>query len=236
MPDNVAHDGIPIHEKPRRAPGPCPRPMRRTLHLVRHGEVENPKGVIYGRLPGYRLSERGRLQARASSERLRSADLSAVWASPLERAQETAAVIAQPHELDIVTDERLIESQTTLEGLGREMSVLFRDPRRLWSMRNPLRPSWGEPYDEIRARMLDAIAAALEENPGREVALVSHQTPVRVARNAVARRRGAWWLLRTPCATGSVTTLVFDDERMVSASYFAPEVAIGKSDLSGEKG
>ncbi len=149
-----------------------------------------------------------------------------MWASPLERAQETAAAIAQPHGLGIVTDDRLTESQTTMEGIGRSAAGLLRDPRRLWHMRNPLTPSWGEPYDLVRARMLDVIREAMRNAGEGEIAVVSHQTPIRVARNAIARRKGAWWLLRTPCSTGSVTTLVLDGDRLVSASYFAPDVAL----------
>ncbi|MGH2701497.1 MAG: histidine phosphatase family protein, partial [Actinomycetota bacterium] len=74
-----------------------------TVHLVRHGEVENPKGVIYGRLPGYNLSERGQRQAEAAGRHLRDADVRAVWASPLERAQETAEAIAVHHGVEVTT-------------------------------------------------------------------------------------------------------------------------------------
>jgi len=193
-----------------------------TIHLVRHGQVENPKGVIYGRLPGYSLSERGQRQAKAAAERLREADLGVVWASPLERAQETAQSIAEPHGLEITTDERLIESGTTLEGVSHNVALLFRNPKRWWSFRNPMKPSWGESFTEIRARMLSAIDDAIVKADGRELAVVSHQTPVLVARLALARQRVPPWLGRLPCHTGSVTTLVLDGDRVVTASYFKP--------------
>lgn len=193
-----------------------------TIHLVRHGEVENPKGVIYGRLPGYHLSERGRLQARAAAERLKHAGLTAVWASPLERAQETAQLIAEPHGLAVVTDERLTESHSTLEGVGRSVRALLVDPRHWWKYRNPLRPSWGESFGEIRARMVEAIEAAVSRAGGGEVVVVSHQTPLLVARLALSRRRVPPWLGLAPCQTGSVTSLVVEDGRVLSASYFAP--------------
>ncbi|MEA2498815.1 MAG: hypothetical protein QOH26_1220, partial [Actinomycetota bacterium] len=99
------------------------------VHLVRHGEVENPKGVIYGRLPGYHLSERGKLQAAAAAERLEDEAVGVVWASPLERAQETAAAIAERHDVTIVTDDRLIESDSTLEGVGRSARAFLSNPR-----------------------------------------------------------------------------------------------------------
>jgi broad specificity phosphatase PhoE len=193
-----------------------------TVHLVRHGEVENPKGVVYGRMPGYNLSERGRRQAAEAARRLKDARVGTVWASPLERAQETAQIIAELHGLEIVTDERLTESDTTLEGATRKIAGLVRTPRHWWSFRNPLRPSWGESFSEVGARMVSAVHDAVAQADGQDVVVVSHQTPVRVARLALGRRRIPPWLPLTRCSTGSVTTLVLDGDSVVSASYFEP--------------
>lgn len=198
--------------------------MTTTLHLVRHGEVENPKGIIYGRLPGYNLSERGKKQAEAAAERLATAAMAGVWASPLERAQETAHVIAAPHGLEVAIDERLIESDSTLEGATRSLVGLFTSPRHWWQLRNPLRPSWGESFGQIRTRMLAAVEDVLARCEGREAVVVSHQTPVLVTRLALGRRRLPPWLALAPCETGSVSSLVLDDGRVVSASYFKPPV------------
>ncbi|MFP5352904.1 MAG: histidine phosphatase family protein [Actinomycetota bacterium] len=199
--------------------------MSVTIHLVRHGEVENPKGVIYGRLPGYHLSERGRKQAEAAAERLANADLGVLWASPLERAQETAQAIGARHPgIEIVTDERIIESGTTVEGIGRSAMAFLRSPRHWWHFRNPWGPSWGESFSDIRARMMAAIEDAVEQAAGKEVAVVSHQTPVLVARLALARRRVPPWMSFTPCGTGSVTSLVVEDGKVLQASYFAPPI------------
>jgi len=196
--------------------------VERTIHLVRHGRVENPAGVIYGRLPGYHLSELGRRQAEEAAERLAERDIAVVWASPLERAQETAQVIAERHGLEIVTDERLIESATTLEGIGRTFGAFLRSPHRWWHLRNPWGPSWGESFTDIRKRMTEAVAAALEAAGGREAVVVSHQTPVQVARLALGRRNLPPWLGFAPCETGSVSTLVLEDGSVRSAAYFAP--------------
>ena len=76
---------------------------------IRHGEVENPDNVIYARLPGFRLSERGRAEATSLAERLAGSAVREVWASPLERAQETAEILAGPHGLTVQSDERLLE-------------------------------------------------------------------------------------------------------------------------------
>ncbi len=197
--------------------------MTATVHLVRHGEVENPRGIVYGRLPGFNLSERGERQAKQSAERLKDADLVAVWSSPLERARQTAGFIAEPHDLEVTIEDRLLESETTLEGLTRDVFHFFRTPKQWWHFRNPLRPSWGESFASIRARMIEAVKEAAAAAEGREIALVSHQTPVLVARLTLTRRRTPPWLGLTPCETGSITTLVLDDDdRVVSASYFSP--------------
>jgi broad specificity phosphatase PhoE len=200
------------------------RALTATVHLVRHGEVANPKGVIYGRLPGYHLSDRGRSQAGRAAERLRDAGVGAVWTSPLERAQETAQIIAEPHDLEVVADARLVESDTTFEGATRSIVSFLRSPRHWWGFRNPLRPSWGESFSEIGARMVSAVHDAVDQAGGGEVVIVSHQTPVRVARLALAQRRVPPWLPLTQCTTGSVTTLVFERGQVVNASYFDPGV------------
>lgn len=196
--------------------------MTLTIHLVRHGEVENPKGIIYGRLPGFHLSARGQRQAEAAARRLADADVGAIWASPLERAQETAAAIAAVHGLDVTTDERLLESINSFEGVGRTAYALLRNPRHWWRLRNPMTPSWGESFSDIKARMTSVISDAISVSGGREVVIVSHQTPTIVARNSLARRRVPPWLPFTPCQTGSVTTLVLEEGKVLSASYFAP--------------
>jgi broad specificity phosphatase PhoE len=193
-----------------------------TVHLVRHGEVENPKGIIYGRLPGYNLSERGARQAEAAARHLAAASLGSLWTSPLERAQETAKAIATRHELEVVVDDRIIESAS--KGEGNTLWAILRSPRHWWGLRNPWGPSWGESFNDIRKRMLSAIGDALAAAGDKEIALVSHQTPILVARLALARRSVPPWLGRVPCQTGSVTTIVVDDGKVVDGSYFVPSI------------
>lgn len=193
-----------------------------TIHLVRHGEVENPKAIIYGRLPGFHLSERGQRQAAAAADRLKDADVGAIWASPLERAQETARFIADAHGLQITTDDRLLESINSFEGVGKTVYALLRNPRHWWRFHNPMKPSWGESFRDIQTRMTSAITDAIVAAGGRGVVIVSHMTPVIVARNSLARRRIPPWLPVTPCQTGSVTTLVLEGGKVLEASYAAP--------------
>ena len=88
-----------------------------TVHLLRHGEVHNPDGVLYGRLPEFHLSERGRDMARMLAEHFTAragngAKIVHLVASPLTRAQETAMPTAEALGLEITTDPRIIEAET----------------------------------------------------------------------------------------------------------------------------
>jgi broad specificity phosphatase PhoE len=164
------------------------------------------------------------LQAKQAAEHLADRDVTVIMASPLERAQETASAIAEAHGLEIVTDERLIETHTTLEGLTRNALHFVRDPRHWWRFRNPLKPSWGESFSEIKTRMMSAVEDAVTAAGEKEAVLVSHQTPVLVARLALTKRRDPPWLGLIPCSTGSITTLELNDTRAATARYFSPSV------------
>src|SRR5918997_588448 len=134
---------------------------RTTVHLLRHGEVHNPTGVLYGRMLGFRLSDDGLQMAHDAAEALKGRDITAVVASPLQRAQETARPTAEAFGLEIHTDERLIESENVFEGkrVGVGDGVLKR-PQYWPHLRNPFVPSWGEPYVVIARRMLAAAQSA----------------------------------------------------------------------------
>ncbi len=196
---------------------------RTVVHLLRHGEVENPRGVLYGRLPGYHLSERGRAQAAAVEVALREADLACVLASPLERAQQTAAPIAAAHGLDVITDDRLVEAGNSFEGLqvGVGDGVLRR-PDYWWRLRNPFRPSWGEPYRMLADRMLAAVRDAVRMASGREAVLVSHQLPIWTVRRSLAGQRLWHDPRRRECALASLTSISFDGDVVLGVSYREP--------------
>jgi broad specificity phosphatase PhoE len=192
------------------------------VHLLRHGEVSNPNGVLYGRLPGYHLSANGRLMAAAAADFFAERPVAALFASPLERAQETARPVAERLGLEIVTDERLIESVNVLEGKTVTLARLALDPanwRYLW---NPFRPSWGEPYPQVVTRMRQVIDRAREAAPGQEAVCVSHQLPIWISRLAAEHKR----LWHSPnnrqCALGSVTSFTFDGDELAAVSYAVP--------------
>jgi len=158
------------------------------VHLVRHGEVENPGHVLYGRLPGYGLSERGHRMAALAADAFAGRPVTALVASPLQRTRESAAPWAARFGLTPVVDDRVIEGWNQFEGL-RVRRAVRRNPLLLWRMRNPRRPSWGEPFVSMRDRMLAAMADAADSVETGEVVIVSHQAPIETVARSLAGRR-----------------------------------------------
>ena len=207
-----------------------------TVHLLRHGEVHNPDGVLYGRLPEFHLSERGREMARMLAEHFavrasEGAKIVHLVASPLTRAQETAQPTAEALHLDIHTDPRIIEAENHFEGLHPTRSE-FLKPKHWLYFRNPLRPSWGEPYKEQAARVLaaveDARVKAIElGGDGAEAILVSHQLPIWSTRRSAEGRRLAHDPRKRECTLTSLTSLVLDDDgKIVRVDYSEPAAVL----------
>jgi broad specificity phosphatase PhoE len=218
---------MPSH--PPTSPEP-PQPELTTVHLLRHGEVHNPTGVLYGRLPEFHLSERGQAMARRVAEHLAGGDEGSprrdvvhVVASPLVRAQETAAPIAAAFDLPVGEDARLIEAGNHFEGMVFGVGDgSLRHPghwRFLW---NPFRPSWGEPYVEQVARMTAAVHAARDGARGHEAVVVSHQLPIWVTRQALSGRRLWHDPRRRECSVASLTSLRFDGDQLIRIDYSEP--------------
>ena len=198
--------------------------MNQTVHVVRHGEVENPQKILYGRQRGWFLSERGLQMAQALGDWSKPLNIGAIHASPLERAQQTAKPMADAHGLEINTDERLIEAANIFEGkpFGVGDGVLRRPSAwpKLW---NPWRPSWGEPYVDQVNRMLAAVFDAREAAADKDAIVVSHQLPIWILRSAIEGRRFLHDPRKRICTLASVTSLHFDEDGMISSlSYSEP--------------
>ena len=207
---------------------------QRTVHLLRHGEVFNPDRVLYGRLPGFRLSERGVEQAAQAAAFLAERDIGYVVASPLERAQQTAQPLADQLGLPIEVDERLIEADNHLQGKQVAGGPgLFADPSNWKYFRNPLRPSWGEPYLHIAARVLAAARAARDEADGRDAVCVTHQLPIVAARRFVEGKRLFHDPRKRQCALASVTSFTFIDDVVVRVGYAEPAGATPSGAVAG---
>jgi broad specificity phosphatase PhoE len=196
---------------------------RTIVHLMRHGEVHNPDGVLYGRLPEYYLSELGHKMAEAAADFLSKNEIVHLVASPLERAQQTAEPLSKILEVPISTDDRVIEADNLFEG--RTFGVgdgALRRPANWWKLRNPFRPSWGEPYADIAKRMRAAIADAREAARGHEAVIVSHQLPVWIARRSFEEKSFFHDPRKRECALASLTSLTFDDDHFDGFTYSEP--------------
>jgi broad specificity phosphatase PhoE len=192
------------------------------VHLLRHGEVHNPEHVLYGRLPGYHLSAAGRLMAVAAADHFDGRPVTALFASPLERAQETARPTAELLGLPIVTDDRLIESGNVLEGTSVSLGRLAANPLKWKYLWNPFRPSWGEPYAAVAGRVWQVVERARDAARGTEAVCVSHQLPIWVTR-LHAEHKNLWHNPNTrECALGSVTSFTFAGDELTDVSYAVP--------------
>ncbi|MBW8805617.1 MAG: histidine phosphatase family protein [Catenulisporales bacterium] len=193
------------------------------VHLMRHGEVYNPDGILYGRLPGFRLSDLGQKMAERVADHLADHDIKAVVASPLQRAQETAAPIAARHDLEVRTDERLIEAGNFFQG--KKFSVgdgVLKRPAVWFKLWNPFKPSWGEPYKEQVERMHAALLDAAKIAPGHEVVLVSHQLPIWISRLAAEHRSFFHDPRKRECTLASLTSFEFTGDRITAVRYSEP--------------
>src|ERR1700722_5315067 len=193
------------------------------VHLLRHGEVDNPRGVLYGRLPGYHLSATGRTMAQAAAGYFADRAVVALFSSPLERAQETASPVAERLGLPVVTDDRLIESWNHFEGQRFGVGDgSLRHPAHWPHLANPFRPSWGEPYRHVAARMQAAMETARKAAAGAEAVCVTHQLPIWVTRRAAEGQRLWHNPAMRECALGSVTSFTYSGGQLTGVSYTVP--------------
>jgi broad specificity phosphatase PhoE len=192
------------------------------VHLVRHGEVFNPDGILYGRLPGFGLSKLGHRMASSAAEELASRNRSivALAASPLQRTRESAAPIAETFGLPVRIEERIIEPTNHFEGMVMRRAV--RLPKNWPALVNPWRPSWGEAYVDIVARMRSAIDDAFESTDDGDVVLVSHQLPIWMSHLSVAGERLPHSPTKRRCALSSITSFERSDSGLVEVGYVEP--------------
>jgi broad specificity phosphatase PhoE len=196
---------------------------RTIVHLIRHGEVENPDHVLYGRLPGFHLSAAGRRMVERTAKSLLDRDITYLAASPLERAQESAEPLATALGLDVHLDDRLIEAVNSFQGKRIDTRPHFLlDPRCWPRLRNPVRPSWGEPYLALAGRMWAATTAARDAAEGHEAACVSHQLPIWTLRRYIEGGRLWHDPRKRQCALGSVTSFTFDGDQVIKIGYASP--------------
>ena len=204
-----------------------------TVHLMRHGEVHNPGGVLYGRMPGFLLSDRGLAMADRIGAEIGDRDITHVRISPLERTRQTAAPLLARRGLEAVVDERVIESWSKFEGrsFGKGARALLH-PATWPALVNPFRPSWGEPYADIAARMWSAVQDARDEARGHEAVIVSHQLPIWTVRLFAEGRSYLHDPRKRRCTLCSLTSFRFDGDTLAQVAYSEP---VGDMIPAGDK-
>jgi broad specificity phosphatase PhoE len=208
------------------------------LHFVRHGEVENPERVVYGELPGFGLSERGRVQVGLTATHIKATvgDSVRIIASPLDRAQETAAIVAEhlgeaSARTAVTSDRRLTEAATGLDGQPRRFAVA----RYIRTWLDPATRKHKEPAAAVVGRMLSVVHEAIDAHPLSDLVFVSHQFPICMARvgleHGLGRQESPWLAARLPslfirgrCGLASVSTVVIERGHVRAMRYFEPTV------------
>ena len=191
------------------------------IHLVRHGEVHNPDGVLYGRIEGFHLSDLGHRMALVAAQSLDGRPISRLVASPLQRTQESAAPWSQYFGLRVENDDRLIEPPNVFEGVNIRRE-LRRRPWMARHLRNPRTPSWGEPFVSIRDRMMAAVADIQRSTDSGEAVVVSHQLPIWMVARTVQHRPLATDPRRRRCSLSSITTIAWTGDEFVEVDYQEP--------------
>ncbi|BDR53602.1 phosphoglycerate mutase [Bombiscardovia nodaiensis] len=210
-----------------------------TIHFVRHGQVYNPEHVLYERLPGFHLSERGVRMAQATAqfvaENPATQSLAAIYSSPLDRTKETADIVCQAvnqarrvrqeKPLSVQFDQRLIEAGNNFRGkrIGRGDGALWRDGN--WRLlTNLMKPSWGESYRSIASRMTDFTYEQVARYPGQQILVVSHESPIWTLRHLLETGRPEHNMFLRHAALASITSITFDSstQKVLGITYADP--------------
>ena len=169
--------------------------------------------------------------AQQAAEFVRGLDrpVSALIASPLQRARESAEPFTELFGIEPVIDERVIEPTNVFEG--RRMVRALLNPWNWRHLRRPALPSWGEPYNDVIARMNKAMTEAWGSVDGGDVVIVSHQLPIWVTHLAVAGLSTRHDPRERRCALSSVTSFEMADSKWTEVSYAEPASTAGAVDV-----
>lgn len=189
------------------------------IHLVRHGEVFNPDSVLYGKLENFGLSDLGHRMAQRAADDLkdRAVPATRLVVSPLQRARESAAPIAEALGLEPIIDERVVEPWNSFEGQNMSgKNAAWLRPKYWPLLVRPWLPSWGEPFRDIEARMRESIlehaqAAKEDAGPGKpaDVIVVSHQLPIWMVHRSVTHQPLPHNPAKRRCSLSSITALEY---------------------------
>ncbi len=184
------------------------------IFLIRHGYVDNPKDLLYGRLPGFPLNEHGRWQAQYHADRFLKAGIriANIYTSPLERARQTATLIGDALNLPVTEDDRLTEwGEGFWEGRPmkqfREQSGYYESPMQMHGL---------EPHDQVVQRMFAVVQDLLRDYPNQISCIVSHRESL--ASLLIWLQKRPWESIHDlDLPPGGAWEVCFDGDRFVSA-------------------
>lgn len=181
------------------------------FHLIRHGEHTLLGRMLVGRMPGVGLSERGRAEARWLGGRLAAEKIGALYASPMQRTRETAAILAEALGLPVGIREDVIELDYG-EWTGATFDSVRNDPRwRLWSGHRSIATlPGGETMRAVQGRIVAALFDLCAAHPEETVAIVSHGDVIRAAL-LFALGMPLDFYARIEVAPASISTIRLDD-------------------------
>ena len=192
-----------------------------TIHFVRHGKVYNPDHLLYERLPGFHLSDRGMRMAQATGAYI-AADpkLNTVAAVRAGRGEEP---------LELITDPRVIEAGNEFRGkrIGHGKGALWRDGN--WKLvLNLWKPSWGESYRHIAERVGAFANEKIREYAGRQIIVVSHESPIWSYRHLLETGHPEHWMFLRKTALASITSITYDSDtgKVMSITYADPAAQV----------
>lgn len=171
--------------------------------------MHNPADILYGRLPRFRLSTRGREQAERTARFLSTRQLAAVYTSPLLRARQTASALTQYHpHIRVQATRDLLEVRTSYQG---EPNSILKPG---FSFYEPRRDESDESMEDVWRRMSRFITRVARRHPGEALVAVSHADPITILRVGV---------LGLPLTAASLHSVVYADRASVTELVLAPE-------------
>lgn len=198
------------------------------IFLVRHGDVQNPKHIIYGYLP-YPLSAKGRGQIKKAGSFLKDKNIAAIFASPQRRTQESAKIISQvisKGKIKVQTVKALHESalghfweRLTRPQAKDKTPKIFRD-----YYRQPAKiKAGGEGLAQMAKRVLAAVGKEIKKNPGKNLIFVSHQDPIMAVLLKLSKRDfNDLHKAKAICGTAAVCELWSVGKKLINKTYLAP--------------
>lgn len=196
------------------------------IFLVRHGEVINPKNIIYGYLP-VPLSPKGKAQAKKVGHFLREQKIGAIFASPMKRTQETAKIIKKAigGKVKIITDKNLRESGLGHHTEGATRQDFMEKYKKLCYFYNrfPARVNvGGENLAKIAVRVLKSVSGGIKKYPGQNLVFVSHRDPILALLLKISKRSfNDLHKVQAICDKGSICEVWSVGKKLINKTYLA---------------